>query len=151
VSNREVRIDRIVRLRDERLKQAVRVLEESRLMERRFQGELSLALAAREQAETARRELSQTGGADILDYIEAEEWLRSRTIAEELAVRRLAKARANMERALTKVTEARMKVRQLEQLKQRLEEQRKKKQSRAERVLEDEIGQRAAQRQRGQR
>lgn len=151
MSNREVRIDRIVRLRDERLKQAVRVLEESRLMERRFQGELSLALAAREQAETARRELSQTGGADILDYIEAEEWLRSRTIAEELAVRRLAKARANMERALTKVTEARMKVRQLEQLKQRLEEQRKKKQSRAERVLEDEIGQRAAQRQRGQR
>jgi hypothetical protein len=150
VSNREARIDRIVRLRDERLKQTVRALEESRQLERRVQGELSSAVSAREQAEAARRELSQVG-ADILDFIEAEEWLRSRSIAEELAALRLSKARANLERAVAKVTEARMKVRQLEQLKHRLEEQRKKKQSRAERVLEDEIGQRVARLQRGQR
>lgn len=150
MSNREARIERIVRLRDERLKQTVRALEESRLLERRVQGEFSAALLAREQAEAARRELSQLG-ADILDFIEAEEWLRSQTIAEELAGLRLAKARANLERAVAKVTEARMKVRQLEQLKHRLEAQRKKKQSRAERVLEDEIGQRVAQSQRGRR
>ena len=150
MSNREARIERIVRLRDERLKQTVRALEESRLLERRVQGEYNAALAAREQAETARRQLSLVG-ADILDFIEAEEWLRSQTIAEELAALRLSKARANLERAVARVTEARMKVRQLEQLKHRLEEQRKKKQSRAERVLEDEIGQRVAQSQRGQR
>jgi len=150
VSDREARIDRIVRLRDERLKQAVRVLEESRLVERRVQGEMLIALTAREQAETARRELPLIR-ADILDFIEAEEWLRSRTIAEELAAMRLQKARAILDRALAKVNEARMKVRQLEQLKKRLEEQRRKKQSRAERVLEDEIGQRLAQSQRGQR
>jgi hypothetical protein len=150
VSNREARIDRILRLRDERLKQAVRALEESRLVERRMQSELSAAFMAREQAETARRDLILIQ-ADILDFIEAEDWLRSRSIAEELATMRLQKARANLDRALTKVNEARMKVRQLEQLKLRLEEQRRKKQRRAERVQEDEIGQRVAQSQRGRR
>jgi hypothetical protein len=49
------------------------------------------------------------------------------------------------------VSEARIKVRQLEQLKLRLEEQRRKKQARVDRALEDEIGQRMAQSQRGQR
>jgi hypothetical protein len=150
MNGREARIDRIVRLRDERLKQAVRGLEESRAVERKAGAEFALAAAGREQAETARRELIQVR-ADILDFIEAEEWLRSRTIVEELCTRRLQKARALLERAVAKVTEARVKVRQLEQLKFRLEEQKRKKQARAERVLEDEIGQRVAQSQRGQR
>jgi hypothetical protein len=150
MSGREARIDRIVRLRDERLKQAVRVLEETRAVERRLAGEMAIALSAREQAETARRELILTR-ADILDFIEAEEWLRSRTIAEELAARRLAKARVQLDRAVSKVTEARVKVRQLEQLKIRLEEAKRRKQNRIERALEDEIGQRVAQSQRGQR
>ena len=150
MSGREARIDRIVRLRDERLKQAVRVLEETRAVERRLAGEMATALSAREQAETARRELILTR-ADILDFIEAEEWLRSRTIAEEVAARRLAKARVQLDRAVSKVTEARVKVRQLEQLKIRLEEAKRRKQNRIERALEDEIGQRVAQSQRGQR
>jgi hypothetical protein len=150
MSGREARIDRIVRLRDERLKQAVRVLEETRAVERRMAGEMASAVAAREQAETARRDLILTH-ADILDFIEAEEWLRSRAIAEEVAGRRLAKARAQLDRAVAKVTEARVKVRQLEQLKIRLEEAKRRKQNRLERALEDEIGQRVAQSQRGQR
>jgi len=150
MSGREARIDRIVRLRDERLKQAVRVLEETRVVERRVAGEMASAIAAREQAETARRDLIRTR-ADILDFIEAEEWLRSRTIAEEVTGRRLAKARAQLDRAVGKVSEARVKVRQLEQLKIRLEEAKRRKQNRLERALEDEIGQRVAQSQRGQR
>jgi hypothetical protein len=150
VSGREQRIERIVRLRDERLKQTVRVLEEARVLERKIAGEMATAFAAREQAENARRELSVMR-ADILDFIEAEEWLRSRSIAEELAARRLRQARAQLERAVAKVTEARVKVRQLEQLKMRLEEAARKKQQRRERALEDEIGQRVAQSQRGQR
>jgi hypothetical protein len=150
MSAREARIDRIVRLRDERLKQAVRSLEESRVVERKAGAEFVVATSAREQAETARRDLSQTR-SDILDFIEAEEWLRSRAIVEELCTRRLQKARAQLDRAITKVTEARVKVRQLEQLKFRLEEQKRKKQARAERALEDEIGQRVAQSQRGPR
>jgi hypothetical protein len=149
-SAREARIERIVRLRDERLKQAVRALEETRLLERKVGHEFAVALAAREQAETARRDLSGVR-ADILDFIEAEEWLSSRTIVEELAARRLQKVRIQLDRALARVSEARIKVRQLEQLELRLEEQRRKKQARADRVLEDEIGQRVAQSQRGQR
>lgn len=150
MSSREARIDRIVKLRDERLKQAVRVLEETRLLERKVVAEFTAAFAAREQAETARRDLSQAR-ADILDFIEAEEWLRSRAIVEDLAARRMRQARAQLDRALSKVTEARIKVRQLEQLKIRLEEARRRKQNRLERTLEDEIGQRVAQSQRGQR
>src|SRR5690349_13223656 len=141
MSGREARIERIVRLRDERLKQAVRSLEESRAVERKAGAEFAIATAAREQAETARRELIQVR-ADILDFIEAEEWLRSRTIVEELCTRRLQKARALLERAVAKVTEARIKVRQLEQLKFRLEEQKRKKQARLDRAPEDGIGQR---------
>lgn len=150
MSGREARIDRIVRLRDERLKQAVRTLEEARAIERKAGAEFLAAAAAREQAETARRDLILVR-ADILDFIEAEEWLRSRSILEELCTRRLQKARAQLDRAVAKVTEARVKVRQLEQLKFRLEEQRRQKQARRERALEDEIGQRVAQSQRGQR
>jgi hypothetical protein len=147
-TEREARIDRIIRLRDERLKQAVRALEEARALERKAGHEMSVALSAREQAETARRELSSTR-SDILDFIEAEEWLRSRTLVEELAARRLQKMRAQLDRALSRVAEARIKVRQLEQLKLRLEEQRRKKQNRIDRALEDEVGQRVAQSQRG--
>jgi hypothetical protein len=150
VSGREARIERIVRLRDDRLKQAVRVLEESRALERKVGVEMAVALAAREQAENARRDLSHMR-ADIRDFIEAEEWLRSRAIAEEIAERRLRQARAQLDRAVAKVTEARIKVRQLEQLKLRLEEAQRKKQQRRERALEDEVGQRVAQSQRGQR
>jgi hypothetical protein len=150
VSGREARIDRIVKLRDERLKQAVRVLEETRMLERKVLAEYTAAFASREQAESARRDLTLIR-ADILDFIEAEEWLRSRALVEDLAVRRLRQARAQLDRALSKVTEARIKVRQLEQLKVRLEEARRRKQSRLERTLEDEIGQRVAQSQRGRR
>jgi hypothetical protein len=150
MSGREARIDRILRLRDERLKQAVRTLEESRAVERKGAAELAAATSAREQAETARRDLINAR-ADILHFIEAEEWLRSRTLVEELCTRRLQKARAQLEKAIAKVTEARVKVRQLEQLKIRLEEQKKKKLARRERALEDEIGQRVARLHRGQR
>jgi hypothetical protein len=150
MSGREQRIERIVRLRDDRLKQAVRVLEEARALERKLGLEMATAVATREQAENARRNLILIR-ADILDFIEAEEWLRSRSIAEEVAARRLRQAKAQLDRALAKVAEARVKVRQLEQLKLRLEEAARKKQQRRERALEDEIGQRVAQSQRGQR
>lgn len=150
MSSREARIDRIVRLRDDRLKQAVRALEEARAVERRMAGEMASSLDARERAENARRELS-AARAEILDFIEAEEWLRSCSIAEELAARRLQKARVLLERNIARVTEARIKVRQLEQLKMRLAEAKRKKLARKERALEDEIGQRVARSQRGQR
>lgn len=149
MSGREARIQRIVRLRDDRLKQAVRALEEARLLERQVAGELAIALSEREQAETARRNLVSIR-ADIRDFIEADEWLRSRSIVEEIAIHRLRQVRTQLDRALARVAEARFKVRQLEQLALRLEEQRRLKQNRIERAQEDEIAQRVAQSQRGQ-
>lgn len=150
MSTRETRIARVVRVRDERLKEAVAVLELARVAEHKAENDLLSALAARQSAEAARRERSLVPG-DILEFILAEDWLRSQAILAELATHRAHKARAVLEKAQLKVKEAHVKVRQLEQLKDRLEQARRAKESRTERVLEDEIGQRVAQSQRGRR
>ena len=150
MKTREQRFERVLRVRDERLKQAVVALEQARAHESRARAELEEALASRRQAEEARRELS-IRGADIIDFIEAEEWLRSCSITEELAIRRLRQAHAAFEKAQLRVKDARMKVRQLEQLKERWRVLEAAKEKRAQRVLEDEIGQRIAQAQRRQR
>lgn len=150
MSTRETRIARVVRVRDERLKEAVAVLELARAAERKAASELDAALTARQAAEAARRERSLVPG-DLLELILAEDWLRSQAILEELAHHRAHKARAVLEKAQLKVQEAHIKVRQLEQLKNRLAQARRAKEIRTERVLEDEIGQRVAQSQRGRR
>jgi flagellar export protein FliJ len=137
-------------VRDERLKQAVVALEQARANENRARAELEQAIAARKQAEEARRELS-VHGTDIIDFIEAEEWLRSCSIAEELGIRRLRQAHAGFEKAQNRVKDARIKVRQLEQLKERARALEAAKEKRAQRVLDDEIGQRIVQAQRRQR
>lgn len=150
MSTRETRIARVVRVRDERLKEAVALLELARAAERKAESDLAAALTARQAAEAARRERSLVPG-DILEFILAEDWLRSQAILEELAMHRAHKARSVLEKAQLKVKEAHIKVRQLEQLKERLAQARRAKETRTERVLEDEIGQRVAQSQRGRR
>jgi hypothetical protein len=150
MNDREARIDRVIRLRDERLKKAVLVLNESRAVERKTLGEYSAALGARQQAERARRELLLVQ-ADIRDFIEAEDWLRSCSIVEEMATHRLRQARQTLAKAEQRVKEAHMKVRQLEQLRTRLAEARQQREQRVERTLDDEIGQRAAHARRGRR
>jgi hypothetical protein len=150
MSSREVRIARVVRVRDERLKQAVFALEEARAAERRALSEFNGAQQARQLAERERRELGLIQ-PDILAFIEAEDWLRSCSIAEEIATQRLRQLHLGVERCQQRVREAHIKVRQLEQLQLRLKELRRVKENRAERALEDEIGQRAAQSQRNRR
>jgi hypothetical protein len=140
----------VVRLRDERLKLAVQALEEARAAELAASTDLLNATAAREQAETARRALSSMR-ADILDFIEAEEWLRTQAVCEELARQRWRQLRAMFDRCQLKVKEARTKLRQLTLLQERLMHARRTKENRAERVAEDEIGQRIAQAQRSRR
>jgi len=150
LKTREQRFERVLRVRDERLKQAVVALEQARANEHRARAELERTIESRRQAEQARRELS-LHGADIIDFIEAEEWLGSCSIAEELAIRRLRQAHAGFERAQNRVKDARIKVRQLEQLKERARALEAAKEKRAQRVLEDEIGQRIVQAQRRSR
>ena len=144
MSTREARIEKIVQLRDQRLKLTVRALEEVRLVERRATAELNVAQSSRQGAERERRELAHTG-TDIRRFIEAEEWLRARTIEEEICALRLRQARAQLDKAQQRVKEASIKLRQLELLQERLRRTRLTEENRAERVLEDEIGQRAAQ------
>ncbi len=139
-----------MRLRDERLKLAVRALEEARAAELAASTDLAQAVAGREQAETARRALSSMP-ADILDFIEAEEWLRTQAVSEELAKQRWRQVRATFDRCQLRVKDARTKLRQLTLLQERLLHARRTKENRAERVAEDEIGQRIAQAQRGRR
>jgi hypothetical protein len=147
VKSRQARFARVLKVRDERLKQAIVALEQARDGEQRARAELEQALGRRKQAEEARRELS-VRGAEIIEFIESEEWLRTCSIAEELGIRRLRQARAVFERAQLRVKDARVKVRQLEQLEERARALEAAKEKRAQRVLDDEIGQRMAQGQR---
>ena len=150
MSTREARIERIAQLRDQRLKLAVRALEDMRALERRMQTEFNSAQSQRERAERERRQLSVTG-ADILRFMEAEEWLRSCTIEEEMCALRLRQARAQTDRGQQRVKKAARELRQLELLQERLKQTRVAKENRRERALEDEIGQRAAQSERARK
>ncbi|HEU4576681.1 MAG TPA: hypothetical protein VFS67_00405 [Polyangiaceae bacterium] len=150
MSPREARIERIALLRDQRLKLAVRALEEARALERRLQTEFHSAQSQRERAERERRELS-VRGADIRSFLEAEEWLRSRTIEEELCAHRLRQARAQTDRGQQRVKKAALELRQLELLQERLKQARLARENRRERAIEDEIGQRVAQSERARK
>jgi hypothetical protein len=147
VKSRAARFKRVLELRDERLKQAIVVQEQARESEQLARAELERAISSRNRAEDARRELA-VRGAEIIEFIEAEEWLRSCSIGEELGIRRLRQTRAALERAQLRVKDARVKVRQLEQLQERARALEVAKEKRAQRVLDDEIGQRIAQGQR---
>jgi flagellar biosynthesis chaperone FliJ len=150
VSTREVRIQRVLRLRDERLKRALQALEEARAAERKASAEHGSAVLEKQQAEAARR-AQNLAGAGILDFIEAEEWLRSRCLTEELQRQRLRLANLQFEKSQARVKEERTKLRQLEQLQERMKQARRAKENRLERAAEDEIGQRIAQTRRNQR
>jgi len=150
MSTREARIERIAQLRDQRLKLAVRALEEVRALERRVQAEFSSAQAQRERAERERRALSVTG-ADIRSFMEADEWLRSCTIEEELCALRLRHAHVQTDKGQQRVKKAAIELRQLELLQERLKQARRLKENRKERAIEDEIGQRLAQSERARK
>ena len=144
MSTRETRILHVVELRDRRLKLAVLALEEARAVQNKAQHDFAASQTTRLDAERARRELSKTG-TDIRSFIEAEEWLRSRSVEEELCGLRLRQAKSAFDKGQQRVREAAIKLRQLQQLQERLRQTRRTKENRAERSIEDEIGQRAAQ------
>ena len=141
---REKRVQRVVELRDQRLKLAVRAFEETRELERKTALEFVRAREARAGAERERRALS-TGTNGIQAFIEAEEWLRACAAREDFAAQRLRQVRAQLEKARARLQEALTKLRQLERLAERLAQERRLREDRAERRLDDEIGQRFAQ------
>jgi flagellar biosynthesis chaperone FliJ len=140
---REKRILRVLELRDQRLKLAVRTLEETRLLEQRVASEFLQAAQARQTAERERRELGN-GALRIRALIDADEWLRARAAEAERTELRLRQLRAQVEKARLRVKEAMLKLRQLERLRDRLRAAERQRESRVERTREDEIAQRCA-------
>lgn len=130
-------------MRDQRLKLAVRALEETRALERLATSEFVKAAEARQTAERARRELN-LGVTRMRALIEADEWLRSRAEEAERTEHRLRQLRAQVEKARGRVKDAMLKLRQLERLRDRLRTAQRLHENRVDRTREDEIAQRSS-------
>jgi hypothetical protein len=143
MASRKARVERLIRLRDERLKEEVAKLKQAqaRLEEVAREHELARQLLVR--AEEQRRNLSQVQ-ANVLSFIEAEEWLWTRTQVESEAARRHKLAQLERQRAQNRVKVAKNKLRQLERLAERIVERERELATRKERMNEDEIAQRIA-------
>jgi hypothetical protein len=100
------------------------------------------------RAEERRRDLSK-GPGNVLSFIEAEEWLWTRLAAEAETLRRLKLIQIERQKAQTRVKLAQNKLRQLERLAELIAERDREVESRAERVLDDEIAGRIARTNRG--
>ncbi len=143
MSSRKARVARLIHLRDERLKDEVRKLKlaQARVDELAREHELARQLLAK--AEDSRRNLSK-GTANVLAFIEAEEWLFTRLSVEAESARRLKLVLAERQRAQARVKVARNKLRQLEKLAERIAERERELLVRAERAQDDEIAGRIA-------
>lgn len=143
MSSRKARVERLIRLRDERLKEEVRKLKlvQARVAELAREHELARQLLAK--AEESRRNLSKAP-ASVLSFIEAEEWLFTRVSIEAECARRLKLALTERQKAQARVKVARNKLRQLEKLAERIAERERELAARAARVLDDEIAGRIA-------
>lgn len=143
MSSRKARVERLIHLRDERLKEEVRRLKlaQARVDELAREHELARQLLAK--AEERRRNLSQAP-ASVLSFIEAEEWLFTRLSVEAESARRLKLGLAERQKAQARVKTARNKLRQLEKLAERIAERELELAARAARVFDDEIAGRIA-------
>jgi hypothetical protein len=143
MSSRRARVERLIRLRDERLKEEVRKLKLAQARVEELAREHELARQLLMKAEERRRNLSQ-GPANVLAFIEAEEWLFTRGAVETESARRLKLVQAERQKAQARVKVARNKLRQLEKLAERIAERERELAARAARVLDDEIAGRIA-------
>jgi hypothetical protein len=143
MASRKMRVERLIRMRNERLKEEVVKLKQSqaRLDEVAREHELARQLLAK--AEERRRNLSRVQ-ANVLSFMEAEEWLWTRTQVETEAARRHKLAQLERQRAQNRVKVAQNKLRQLERLAERILERERELAARHERASEDEIAQRIA-------
>jgi hypothetical protein len=128
MSARLRRIERIVAHRQKELDDEVGALAAVRAREA---SAVALADAAREAArgaEDARRKLAEHG-CDVLTFIEAEEWLATTAQRAQRAWLVVLQIRREIDAAQAVVLEAKMKLKQAEQLSERV--------TRAERLVED--------------
>lgn len=144
---RSDRIARIVKLRDNELKQTIARLVEASAREQRLQQAYQAAGRARDKALDERRNLA-LGAVDIMTYLQAEDWLLSQQAKHAIAAQQLQQASVMLQKCTLLTARARTRVKQLEHLQTSLLQKAARKLELAERKLDDETSQRAFRRKR---
>jgi flagellar export protein FliJ len=138
MSPRRQRIEKVAVLRGKELDKRVAELSQQKSRE-----EAARLAAEREREQLLRAAESRTKLAaaplSANEWVEANEWLRTRAAQAEIADTHAAKARAGTERARTQVLHARTDLKKIEVLSTRIETEERTSRDRAERRLEDEI------------
>ena len=145
MSPRRRRIQKILEHRQKELDDRAVVLTAARAKEAVAVREAEASDEAARGAADAKRKLGEKG-AGILDFIEAEEWLRTTARRAERAWVAVARIRTEVSAAQTQVVAARTKLKQAEQLAARVELTERRQTDRRERRRDDEAAARIAQR-----
>ena len=138
MSPRRQRIEKVVALRGKELDKRVAELSQQKSRE-----EAARLAAEREREELLRASESRLKLAEAPlsanEWVEANEWLRTRAAQTEIADTQAAKARAGTHRAREHVLHARTDLKKVEILSTRIETEERAHRERSERRLEDEI------------
>jgi flagellar export protein FliJ len=145
VTPRRRRIQKILEHRQKELDDKAVVLNAVRAKEAVAVKEAEAAAETAREATEAKRALSEKG-AGILDFIEAEEWLRTTARRAERAWSAVARIRKEVSAAQEQVIAARTKLKQAEQLAARVELTERRQADKKERRRDDEAAARIAQR-----
>jgi flagellar export protein FliJ len=138
MSPRRQRIEKVVAHRGKELDKRVAELSQQKAREE----------AARLAAERERQELQRASESRLKlteaplsanEWIEANEWLRTRAAQAELAETQAAKAHVGTQRATAHVLHARTDLKKVEVLSARIDAEERREQERVERRLEDEL------------
>jgi len=145
MSPRQRRIQRILEHRQKELDERAGVLAAVRMKEAAAVADADAADVRAREAATARRALAEKG-ADVLSFIEAEEWLVATARRAERAWAFVVGIRREVEKAQAVVVQARTKLKQAEQLAARVALSERKLDERRERRRDDEAAARITQR-----
>ena len=145
MSPRLRRIERIVAHRQKELDEKIGALAEVRAREALAVTQADEARATAQEAEGARRKLAEHG-CDVLTFIEAEDWLATTAQRAQRAWLLVLQIRREIEGVQATVMAARMKLKQAEQLGERVTQAERKVEDRKERRRDDEHAARIAQR-----
>ena len=142
---RRRRIQKILEHRQKELDDRAVVLTAARAKEAVVVREAEAADETARAAADAKRKLGEKG-AGILDFVEAEEWLRTTARRAERAWVVVARIRTEVSAAQTEVVAARTKLKQAEQLGARVDLVERRQADKKERRRDDEAAARIAQR-----
>jgi flagellar export protein FliJ len=138
MSPRRQRIEKVVNHRGKELDKRVLELNQQKAREEAARLAAEREREELERASQSRLKLTQ-GPLSANDWVEANEWLRTRAAQAELADLQAQKARVGTQRATAHVLHARTDLKKVEVLSARIEAEDLREQERIERRLEDEL------------